>query len=609
MQARTQTRSDRPPDAAPDRAPGVRRRADRPGRRRRQLVRAGTPTGLPAPAGRSPAAGAFGLPNLRRNVCPHFYMTGSRGRDPDPGAAPAQGAHPPGRERLALPAPRRRPPRAGLRQRRLPDPALQPVRLLRGRADPGVTVAEATRRRPTTEAPPRPSPGARPVRHPARARAGPGRSCASSATRSSAVRGALVGGTNGKGSVLALAGSRAARPPAYRVGETPKPHLVSTASGSRSTAGRSTPATFARLVGEVAAGRRPGRPPARRADRVRAPHRRRLPLVRRGSASTSPSSRSGWAAGSTRPMPGTAAWPRSRTSTSTTWTGSARRSPHIAREKAAIIERGDLAVTGATGEALAVIRRRARRLGVAADRGRRRRRSSAGTATGSTSTCRGSGETRVGLRGRHQAANVGGRRRGPRCAGGGRDRHGRDGGPPARLRDGPLARPARAHRCDVRTVRARCSSTAPTTRPAPRPSPAPSTTSGRPPRRRRGRAAADHAGHRRRWRTRTSPGSSPRWPRRRSPRRGPGHLHRRSTCRGRCRRPTSPSGWAAGRAGRTGREVVDADVGRGARPGARRGGRGPVVVAGSLYLVGAVRARLVDDPPCATRGDAAPMTR
>lgn len=28
-----------------------------------------------------PRAG-FGLPNLRRNVCPHFYMTGSRGAIP-----------------------------------------------------------------------------------------------------------------------------------------------------------------------------------------------------------------------------------------------------------------------------------------------------------------------------------------------------------------------------------------------------------------------------------------------------------------------------------------------------------------------------------------------
>jgi len=28
------------------------------------------------------ARGGFGLPSLRRNVCPHFYMTGSRGAIP-----------------------------------------------------------------------------------------------------------------------------------------------------------------------------------------------------------------------------------------------------------------------------------------------------------------------------------------------------------------------------------------------------------------------------------------------------------------------------------------------------------------------------------------------
>ena len=38
----------------------------------------------------------FGLPNLRRNVCPHFYMTGPARPDPDPGAAHAQGLHAPG---------------------------------------------------------------------------------------------------------------------------------------------------------------------------------------------------------------------------------------------------------------------------------------------------------------------------------------------------------------------------------------------------------------------------------------------------------------------------------------------------------------------------------
>jgi hypothetical protein len=35
---------------------------------------------IPAVPG-APRAG-FGLPNLRRNVCPHFYMTGSRGAIP-----------------------------------------------------------------------------------------------------------------------------------------------------------------------------------------------------------------------------------------------------------------------------------------------------------------------------------------------------------------------------------------------------------------------------------------------------------------------------------------------------------------------------------------------
>jgi dihydrofolate synthase/folylpolyglutamate synthase len=77
----------------------------------------------------------------------------------------------------------------------------------------------------------------------------------------------------------------------------------------------------------------------------------------------------------------------------------------IAREKAAIIERGDLAVTGARGDALAVIRRRARRVGVPLtevhdtplvswDR------------DGIEVELPALGRTRVGLRGRHQAANV-----------------------------------------------------------------------------------------------------------------------------------------------------------------------------------------------------------
>ena len=35
---------------------------------------------LPGPGGLP--RGGFGLPNLRRNICPHFYMTGSRGAIP-----------------------------------------------------------------------------------------------------------------------------------------------------------------------------------------------------------------------------------------------------------------------------------------------------------------------------------------------------------------------------------------------------------------------------------------------------------------------------------------------------------------------------------------------
>ena len=41
----------------------------------------GVPVRSPLPA-MPPMRGGFGLPNLRRNVCPHFYMTGSRGAIP-----------------------------------------------------------------------------------------------------------------------------------------------------------------------------------------------------------------------------------------------------------------------------------------------------------------------------------------------------------------------------------------------------------------------------------------------------------------------------------------------------------------------------------------------
>jgi dihydrofolate synthase/folylpolyglutamate synthase len=78
---------------------------------------------------------------------------------------------------------------------------------------------------------------------------------------------------------------------------------------------------------------------------------------------------------------------------------------HIAREKAAIIEHGDVAVTGATGDALAIVRRRAARMGVpltvaapAPIVGMSR--------DGIEVELPGLGRTMIGLRGRHQAANA-----------------------------------------------------------------------------------------------------------------------------------------------------------------------------------------------------------
>ena len=110
-------------------------------------------------------------------------------------------------------------------------------------------------------------------------------------------------------------------------------------------------------------------------------------------------------AGSMRLTRGTAASPSSRTSSLDHTDRLGTTIPEIAREKAAIIEPGDLAVTGADGEALEVVLRRAARLRVpctvappAAILGWDR--------DGLAVDLAGMGEVRVGLRGRHQAANV-----------------------------------------------------------------------------------------------------------------------------------------------------------------------------------------------------------
>src|SRR4029079_3645171 len=145
------------------------------------------------------------------------------------------------------PAARWCPPRSGLRQRRLPDSAVQPVRLLRGRADARVTAAIASDYHEAL--------AALAARGRFGIRLGLGRTRALLAALGDpqlSLRGALVGGTNGKGSVLALAGS-ALRTAGLRVGETPKPHLVSYRERLEINGQPIDPVTFTKLVREVLA--------------------------------------------------------------------------------------------------------------------------------------------------------------------------------------------------------------------------------------------------------------------------------------------------------------------------------------------------------------------
>jgi len=218
-----------------------------------------------------------------------------------------------------------------------------------------------------------------------------------------AFRGALVAGTNGKGSVLALAGS-ALRAAGVRMGETPKPHLVTYRERLAIDGRPVDPATFTRLVGEVL--------PA--ADRVA----RRLGEPTEFELLTAIVFR--WFAEQDVRVALVEVGLGGRLDATHVWDGGVavvtnvaldhmdRLGPTvtaIAREKAAIIERGDLAVTGADGDALAVVRRRARRMGAPLRE--------AGPApllgwdrdTIEVDLAR-LGPARVGLRGRHQASNV-----------------------------------------------------------------------------------------------------------------------------------------------------------------------------------------------------------
>ena len=218
-----------------------------------------------------------------------------------------------------------------------------------------------------------------------------------------AVRGALVAGTNGKGSVLALVAA-ALREAGLRAGETPKPHLVTYRERLQIGGVPVEPAAFARLasVALAAADRVPRRlgPPTEFELLTAmvftwfAEERVDLAVVEVGLGGR---------------LDATHAWDGGVAAiTNVDLDHMDRLGPtiaHIAREKAAIVERGDVAVTGATGEALAIIRRRAGRLGVpltvvepAPIVGLSR--------DGIEVELPRLGRTAIGLRGRHQAANA-----------------------------------------------------------------------------------------------------------------------------------------------------------------------------------------------------------
>lgn len=216
-------------------------------------------------------------------------------------------------------------------------------------------------------------------------------------------RGALIGGTNGKGSVLALVGS-ALTAAGYRVGETPKPHLVTYRERLQIGGTPVDPETFARIAGEVLAvsdrvARRHGEPTefellTALTFRWFAEAGIDLAVVEVGL---------GGRLDATHAWDGGVAVVTNVTLDHMDRLGATVEA--IAKEKAAIIMRGDLAVTGAWGSALEVIERRSRRVaaplvvtppaqlraldrdGIDVELGRL-------------------GLVRVGLRGRHQAANA-----------------------------------------------------------------------------------------------------------------------------------------------------------------------------------------------------------
>ncbi|HEX7949031.1 MAG TPA: Mur ligase family protein [Candidatus Limnocylindrales bacterium] len=217
------------------------------------------------------------------------------------------------------------------------------------------------------------------------------------------LRGVLIGGTNGKGSVLALTGA-ALRVAGLRVGETPKPHLVSYRERLQIDGRPIQADEFAALVGELL-------PVADRVARRLGPPTEFELLTAMLFA---------WFARERVDVAVVEVGLGGRLDATHAWDGGVATITNvaldhmdrlgstitaIAREKAAIIERGDRAVTGATGDGLAVIRRRARRIGAALTEAPPAPILGWDRDALEVELPR-LGRTRVGLRGRHQAANV-----------------------------------------------------------------------------------------------------------------------------------------------------------------------------------------------------------
>lgn len=217
------------------------------------------------------------------------------------------------------------------------------------------------------------------------------------------LRGALIAGTNGKGSVQAIVGS-VLRSAGYRTGQTPKPHLVAYRERIVVDGVPIAADDLAALLDEVLAA----------ADRVARRHGQPTEFEALTAAALL------WLARCTVDVAVIEVGLGGRLDATNAWDGGVAAVTNvaldhmehlgptigaIAREKAAIVKRGDRAVTGCDGEALAIVRRRAARVGaplivtpplpvLALDR--------AGTMLRHPRL----GDLRLALLGRHQAANA-----------------------------------------------------------------------------------------------------------------------------------------------------------------------------------------------------------